>query len=933
MASEEVASGSGGSQYKPITDEDTLARLRTQGLTEKGLLKVSKGDLRCRPPRQITDTYFDKKLPQFRLKTVVETARAEDIVMIWAFITQRDQKLRTLEFRFDPNVYLTDTELMAKLQSLSNSSGEMMRYLKDRLGTVRRPEVTLPSQEPTAAVTELPPDIHRLIYKAPVQPTRIEVTATKYKHMFSQDLVRAVHRAAWDGQAKATFDLATIIGDFNVPFSKYQYTPLHQVVLGNTRGDQYNVLTAERLLIHGSLVDAVDVYGKTPLHHASRRNDVEMMEMLLSHGAHVDVVACDGSTPLHAAAESGAVDAVQKLLERGAGEFGAGSFGTPLHWAARTGRHSVVRLLVEKQFDINAVDWYLSTPLHVAARSEHANCLRLLLAYRADKEAKDADGRTALHVALTWGVSQCVQLLSAGFKPHDMPVIQRVVDPDLELQKQRVFWDEMNEEELAAFKDTFLSQREMSSWMDWFVRVKTHVKKYGMLPGTPELGWWYRYQSHHKLSLGAWQIQELESLPGFTWWEPLHKKLRCLSRYMRLKLYVSSTIRRGMQSFNSWRDMILTLKSKNALSRNQQNLLELYSQGPYHDDFWDIQPQPQPEAEAEPPQPQQSQARQLHATFPSDIVPGQLAINVIESLRESHYPQYNRLRSHLSLNSTEDVRQCLDMWRELNLFGGNEMPWRPEGGVYIVNRSAKGVKDGYEYGKESRSIIAVGKVGMFTRRYANTRDGTLQRRIHQETAPQPQQTPLIIVQYIPKNPSPMDLLARAASEPASVQMEEDVFDFLNGVPKRQRTSYEVPENMRKAEAALAVLSKEIVEVTQQRQQQPVVAPTELPATAVEGEGAGGETITSYTEVSASIREMLASTSLDSSMAMGMALKALYDHGVGGSDMRWAASHIVGKKLGAEEKKYLFESVREYVLQGKVEEAVEWVKEIKGAMDF
>ena len=74
---------------QPVTDEAELAALRAQGLTDKGLNKVTKGDLRCRPPRVYSETFFDKKLPQFRLRTVVETARAEDVVMVWAYVTER----------------------------------------------------------------------------------------------------------------------------------------------------------------------------------------------------------------------------------------------------------------------------------------------------------------------------------------------------------------------------------------------------------------------------------------------------------------------------------------------------------------------------------------------------------------------------------------------------------------------------------------------------------------------------------------------------------------------------------------------------------------------------------------------------------------------------------------------------------------------------
>lgn len=78
---------------QPITDEAELAALRSQGLTSKGESKVTKGDLRCRPPRIYSETFFDKKLPQFRLRTVVETARAEDVLMAWAFVTKRGMSI------------------------------------------------------------------------------------------------------------------------------------------------------------------------------------------------------------------------------------------------------------------------------------------------------------------------------------------------------------------------------------------------------------------------------------------------------------------------------------------------------------------------------------------------------------------------------------------------------------------------------------------------------------------------------------------------------------------------------------------------------------------------------------------------------------------------------------------------------------------------
>lgn len=465
-------------QYQPITDEAELAALRSQGLTSKGENKVTKGDLRCRPPRIYSETFFDKKLPQFRLRTVVETARAEDVLMAWAFVTKRDTKLRASEFRFDHKNYLEDEVLVTELKNLGNSSDAMVAYLKGRFGTLREPKrepiLSLPttttatgtatvyhgsmgtSDHATLLASQMQQNLqqqHQLLSgpviktEAPEQAIFTVRTAREYLKKFKDGLLKskqdiqrkqekvarevsltpkeenmctlqALHKAAWDGQAKAAFDLANRVGDFNARL-KFDYTPLHQAVLGSVGVKRRsNMLTAERLIDAGGAdVGAKDVFGRTPLHHASRRGDIDMMDLLISKGAEVNAVAFNGSTPLHCAAESGGVAAVEKLLIAGAtetsslarvtsldfpqrqgslgglpdpcslgnrqgslishGTSGGSSIetltlvqqcGTALHWAARAGQDEVVLHLLQAKFDANAQDWHGTTPLQAAAR-------------------------------------------------------------------------------------------------------------------------------------------------------------------------------------------------------------------------------------------------------------------------------------------------------------------------------------------------------------------------------------------------------------------------------------------------------------------------------------------------------------------------------------------------------------------------------------
>lgn len=125
--------------YKPVTEEKDLEELRLQGLTTHGKEKAVKGDVRCRPPKVITDTYFDKKMPQIVFPTVVEAMRAEDKILLWAYVSKKEPVLRSGEFRFTPDCYLNDTTLMDSLIRVSNSTDAMVAFLKSTTETSSTP--------------------------------------------------------------------------------------------------------------------------------------------------------------------------------------------------------------------------------------------------------------------------------------------------------------------------------------------------------------------------------------------------------------------------------------------------------------------------------------------------------------------------------------------------------------------------------------------------------------------------------------------------------------------------------------------------------------------------------------------------------------------------------------------------------------------------
>lgn len=75
---------------QPITDPDELKELREAGLTPAGEKRIMTAESRCRPSAALRNL-FEPALREFRLPSVVSSARAEDIVNLWA--QQADLKL------------------------------------------------------------------------------------------------------------------------------------------------------------------------------------------------------------------------------------------------------------------------------------------------------------------------------------------------------------------------------------------------------------------------------------------------------------------------------------------------------------------------------------------------------------------------------------------------------------------------------------------------------------------------------------------------------------------------------------------------------------------------------------------------------------------------------------------------------------------------
>ena len=169
-----------------------------------------------------------------------------------------------------------------------------------------------------------------------------------------------------------------------------------------------DVAAVQRLLADGTVADARDERGATPLHvlasdgqrtEAARQARERIARVLLAKGADVDAVDNEGMTALHVALARQREELWRLLVERGADVNAANSHGrTPLHFAAMSGSTKAIDLLLRKKAEINAADAAGDTPLHVAALRLRVEASKTLLSGGADALAVNKRGETALHV-------------------------------------------------------------------------------------------------------------------------------------------------------------------------------------------------------------------------------------------------------------------------------------------------------------------------------------------------------------------------------------------------------------------------------------------------------------------------------------------------------------------------------------------------------
>ena len=161
----------------------------------------------------------------------------------------------------------------------------------------------------------------------------------------------------------------------------------------------------------GADVNAVDLVGRTPLHHAVMHGREAVARLLLANGADVNAVEMQtGRTPLFYATSREMIDILLTCTANISARDTKGR--TPLHKAAEDGRVDVAQSLIAMGVDVNARDNESWTPLHYAARWPSNDLMvGILLFYGADSSIMNRFGMTPCDLAVSRNYRPIVPIL------------------------------------------------------------------------------------------------------------------------------------------------------------------------------------------------------------------------------------------------------------------------------------------------------------------------------------------------------------------------------------------------------------------------------------------------------------------------------------------------------------------------------------------
>ncbi|GFS93161.1 ankyrin-3 [Nephila pilipes] len=249
-----------------------------------------------------------------------------------------------------------------------------------------------------------------------------------------------LHGAAENGHMNVVKVLLENGFEMNATRKGTVMTPLHCAVLN----DHWE--TAQLLLLKAAYPNAQDLYGRTPLHYAAERGNIDLVESLLDENADIFIkdyknktvieltVDCNqleifklfffkgvidvdfkgylDRSLLHQCALTGSLEMTEYLVESGANIHAKCRDGhKPIHLAAVMGFVKIVEFYLDHNIRVNDLNGNNLTLLHIASECGKANVAELLIKRSANINVSDLNGTAPIHLAALNGHIGVLEIL------------------------------------------------------------------------------------------------------------------------------------------------------------------------------------------------------------------------------------------------------------------------------------------------------------------------------------------------------------------------------------------------------------------------------------------------------------------------------------------------------------------------------------------
>jgi ankyrin repeat protein len=151
--------------------------------------------------------------------------------------------------------------------------------------------------------------------------------------------------------------------------------------------------------------------GGRMFHYMAFKNNILCVKLSIKMGINIDIMNEVNETALILCGKYfDNNDVAQLLIDSGCNINVLAHGGNALNYACYWGRVKCVKLLLEKNIHIHALDHHDNTSLHDSCANDDHECAKLLLDGGINANIRNMYGRTALDIAIENGNTKCINL-------------------------------------------------------------------------------------------------------------------------------------------------------------------------------------------------------------------------------------------------------------------------------------------------------------------------------------------------------------------------------------------------------------------------------------------------------------------------------------------------------------------------------------------